>query len=539
MIYRFSSDISSLILPDIFPSPFTSTPAQIVRVASEQLKEQICMLHDDARELSQGKMFGVMVVEKDGELGFLAAFSGTLGGELVREGFVPPIFDYSHPNGYYMGQEDKISAINSQIILLESQPNYVGLKNDLDTIKRNAECEIAAMRTAYQSAKELRAIERDSPTASPQRLGELSAESQRQKGDLKRLHRFWQAQIEQAQAKLSSLDANINALKKERKERSATLHKWLFDNFMVLNGKGESCSLSDIFATTSLKVPPSGAGECAAPKLLHYAYANNLRPVAMGEFWWGASPKGVVRHDGNFYEACRGKCVPILGYMLDGISVEGAATIALEQEVHIDVLYEDANILVVDKPSGLLTVPGRGSSPSLYSILSKDRPSVMVVHRLDMDTSGLVVLAKDMDSYRHLQRQFAQREVSKLYTALLSGVVSPSQGVVSLPLIPDILDRPRQKVDYQKGKPATTHYKVVGESVVGSVPTTRILFTPITGRTHQLRLHSAHADGLGAPIVGDRLYGSLSDRLCLHATQLSFVHPATGEELSFCSPVPF
>ncbi len=527
-------------IPELLNSPFSSSVPMVVEEASEALSAEIEGMQSDAEELARGKMFGVLVVELEGgELGYLSAFSGTLGGELVREGFVPPIFDYTDPKGYYMSHEDSISQINEKIKSIECSSDYTRLLEELNEIEAQAQSEIEAKRTEYQEAKALRAQERDSAEFSMERMGELSRQSQQQKGDLKRLLKYWQERVDMVRVKLSEHSNEIQALKAERKVRSAILHRWLFDNFLVLNGMGQRRSLTDIFSPTPLKTPPSGAGECAAPKLLHFALERGLRPVAIGEFWWGASPKGVVRHSGHFYEACRGKCGPILGYMLEGIEVQGATSIELSERVEVPVIYEDSELMVVDKPSGLLTVPGRGSSPSLLSILSEGREELMVVHRLDMDTSGLVVLAKNLDSYRHLQREFMSREVSKLYTAILDGKIEEKQGTISLPLIADILDRPRQMVDYHRGKPSTTHYRVVEEFEMEGRVVSRLLFTPVTGRTHQLRVHSAHCEGLSTPIVGDRLYGTISSRLFLHATELKFTHPLSGKRLEFISPAPF
>ncbi len=523
-------------LPELLNTPFSSSVPMVINHVSQELRARIAQLGKYQEELALGKMFGVMVIEDQcGRVGYISAFSGTLGAELNVDGFVPPIFDYSDPSGYYMEEEGKISAINKKIEDIENSSEYLKFTENLDSVLKQAEMEIEASRREYKEAKRLRALERDSAEFSIQRMGVLSALSQRQKGDLKRLINLWNIEIESARSQLSHLRGVIEELKVERRLRSTTLHSWLFANFRVLNGRGQSKSLQEIFVDTALKTPPSGSGECAAPKLLNFALRYGLRPIAIGEFWWGASPKGIVRHDGHFYEACRGKCVPILGYMLDGVEVEGVPLVELSNSVEVPVIYEDDYILVANKPSGLLTVPGRGSSPSLLSILKQRNPSLMVVHRLDMDTSGVIVLAKDLESYKSLQRGFLGRTTSKVYTAILDGELEDDCGEITLPIIADILDRPRQMVDYQLGKPSLTRFRVI-ERVDGK---TRVHFFPITGRTHQLRLHSAHSAGLATPIVGDRLYGRVSDRLYLHATTLSFNHPHSGDRVEFTAVPPF
>lgn len=334
--------------------------------------------------------------------------------------------------------------------------------------------------------------------------------------------------------------AQKDRLRQQRKALSEELQLWLFHQYNMLNALGQCKDLVEIWRDyhTSPKIqqrfplPPGGTGDCCAPKLLQYAYQNRLRPVQIAEFWYGESPRGEVRHHGQFYPACRGKCKPVLAHMLKGLDVDDSSHYRdLTQELRM--LYEDASIVVVSKPSGLLSVCGKTDAPSVESILAERYGQVFMPHRLDMDTSGLMVVALTMEAYHSLQQQFLDRSVQKTYVALLDAASTPlssMRGTLSLPLRPDPLDRPRQVVDYEHGKPAVTDYEVTGQNEDGQL---RVLLTPHTGRTHQLRMHCAHPDGLGRPIVGDNLYGQRARRLCLHAQELRFRHPVTGRQMCF------
>ena len=335
---------------------------------------------------------------------------------------------------------------------------------------------------------------------------------------------------------LAEHDQQMEDAKALRRTLSDELQRWLFSHFVMLNAKGEQRNLLTIFAQTSQGVPPAGAGECCAPKLLQYAYLHRLKPVCIVEFWWGASPKTSVRHHGQFYPACRGKCLPILSFMLQGLKVDAEQSVE-EQQSQLHVVYEDDALIVVDKPAGILSVPGRSLRPSVYSILRSQMPSsveLFSVHRLDMATSGLLILAKNSLVYHHLQRQFRTHHIQKEYIAILEGLLSLRKGVVTLPLRLDPFDRPRQVVDWEHGKKAVTSYRVLG---VRQGKTWVALF-PETGRTHQLRMHCAHAEGLNCPILGDPLYGHHANRLYLHATSITFVHPISGRLLTLHAQPP-
>ena len=332
-------------------------------------------------------------------------------------------------------------------------------------------------------------------------------------------------------------EAEISAMPAgpERAAASAELQAWLFEQYRVSNARGETLSIREVFARRGL-VPPGGTGDCAAPKLLQYAYDHKLTPIAMGEFWYGASPASEVREQGRFYPSCTGKCGPLLSFMLEGLEVEPNP---LDREFTTDaeprILYEDADILVAVKPAGMLSVPGRTRAISLLEWLRARYGEVHSCHRLDMDTSGVMVFARSLPAKAELERQFAGREVVKTYRARLVASDRPfghaRKGTIALPLSLDYYDRPRQIVDREHGKLAVTEYEVLEQLPDGQID---VRFVPKTGRSHQIRVSAAHADGLGRPIKGDRLYGSPDGgRLFLHAESLSFRHPVTGIKMTF------
>ena len=332
----------------------------------------------------------------------------------------------------------------------------------------------------------------------------------------------------------------IEALKEERKQRSFALQQWIFEQFRLRNARGEEQDIYSIFTQTAHRNPPAGTGECAAPKLLQYAYLNNLQPLAMAEFWWGDSPKGEIRRHGHYYPACRHKCEPILNFMLQGLQVEPNPLLTSNPDAtQLETVYEDDYLLVVNKPAGMLSVPGKTGQASVLTLLQERYPDAtgpILVHRLDMATSGLLLAAKDKDTHALLQKQFEGRTVKKRYIALLEGIPQAEpKGFIRLPLRPDFDNRPLQMVCYEYGKPAVTRYEIMDTEN----DRTRMAFYPETGRTHQLRVHAAHPEGLNCPIVGDPLYGQPADRLYLHAERLEFRHPVTGQRLQIQKEAPF
>lgn len=327
------------------------------------------------------------------------------------------------------------------------------------------------------------------------------------------------------------------------KQMSQELQLWLFHQYRMLNAKGETKDLVDIWQDyhcsprirNRYPLPPGGTGDCCAPKLLQYAFSHGLKPICMAEFWWGPSPKSEIRHHGQFYPACRGKCKPVLTWMLQGLNVDPNPEEDGFSHLQIETVYEDEALAVINKPSGLLSVPGRTEDYSVATIVRERWPGAIPVHRLDMGTSGLMVIAKTKEAYVSLQEQFVKRTVKKRYIALVEGIAKEPKGRITLPLIFDPMNRPRQMVDYQRGKSAVTEYEVLDARDGRSL----LALYPHTGRTHQLRMHCAHPDGLGCPIVGDELYGHKAERLCLHCDQIEFAHPVTGERMSFNLPNPF
>ena len=534
LLHRFKSDISVVEAPGRFNNPFYYSPHALCVMAAGEVRAMLARDNAVAADAARGKMFGVLVVrDGDGELGFLAAFSGLLAGRNSVPGFVPPVFDMQAPDGYFKKEEAEISALNRKIKETESGDAYTAAVATVADVKRAMEQQLAAMREEMSRSKQCRNELRATGTLTADEEAALVRESQFQKAELKRATARWQQQIAECEATVAPFKELVAAMKEERKRRSAALQRWLFEQFKVLNACGCEKSLLDIFAAHSGIVPPGGAGECAAPKLLQYAYLNSLTPIAVAEFWVGASPAGEVRRDGCFYGACKSKCEPILGFMLQGLDVEENALEKGCDISNINIVYEDEHIVVVDKPSGVLSVPGIMGGTSVQQWLRDEylhTNELFVAHRLDMATSGLLVAAKSMELYKELQRQFAGREVKKEYTAILDGVPVDGEGVIDLPLAADYDNRPRQKVDYVAGKPAVTRYRVIDTVERDGRLCAAVCFEPVTGRTHQLRVHAAHKDGLDCPIVGDALYGAAAERLMLHASRITFVHPV-GKEL--------
>lgn len=538
-VHRFQSSVEGIFPPRRFTFPFHYTPHPLCVKAAEEVQEYLRQQTAWAEELQQGKMFGVLVVEDEqGELGYLAAFSGNLAGENQWNFFVPPIYNLLRPGSYFPQEEQQISDINQEIERLQTNAHYLALRHTAQQEQTQANQALseakAFLKAEKQRREHLRQAGVDEATATA-----LIKESQFQKAEYKRLERSWQDRMRQTQAEIDAWETQIEQLRQTRKQRSAALQQWLFEQYQVLNACGERKPLTEIFAPTSQGTPPAGAGECAAPKLLQYAYLHHLRPRCMAEFWWGDSPKQEIRQHGNYYPACKGKCEPILGHMLQGLAVDPNPLWAdTAEEKPLAILWEDAWLLVVNKPAGMLSVPGKGDVDSMAARLRRRYPDAegpMVVHRLDMATSGLLLVAKRKTIHQQLQAQFHHRTIRKRYIALLEGIVPTDKDTISLPLAPNPLDRPRQQVNAVHGKPALTHYEVLGRTA----DHTRIAFYPQTGRTHQLRIHAAHPAGLGCPIIGDTLYGHPADRLYLHAESLTFTHPITHERITVVCPSPF
>ncbi|MFK2770536.1 pseudouridine synthase [Bacteroides fragilis] len=531
MFHSFQTSIAGIELPRLFTYPFHYTPHPLCVMAAGEVQAYINKQTRWKEELDKGKMFGVLIVRtSNGQTGYLAAFSGNLCGSNSHSFFVPPVYDLLKPDGFFKIEEEQISAINHQIGQLQNCDRYLELQQKMERETASSQQALSEARKVLKAAKERREQRRlHRPNENEQAA--MIRESQYQKAEFKRLERYWKEQISEIKTELESFSSQIEALKAERRNRSAALQQKLFQQFNFLNANGETKNLCAIFEETVQKTPPAGAGECAAPKLLQYAYLSGLSPIAMAEFWWGESPKTEIRHHGYYYPSCRGKCEPILRHMLQGLNVEPAPSerYSLSQNMP-EILFEDQWLLVLHKPEGVLSVPGKSEEQSIYSLLRARYPEAtgpLVVHRLDMATSGLLLAAKTQEVHRHLQAQFENRSIKKRYIALLDGILPEEEGVIDLPICPDYLDRPRQMVNEELGKTAITRYRVMDRKN----GQTRIAFFPLTGRTHQLRVHAAHPLGLNCPIVGDELYGRKAERLYLHAEYLEFIHPVSGQRM--------
>lgn len=542
MLHRFTTSITDIPLPERFTYPFCYTPHPLCILAAKEVQSYLTRQTAWKDELRQGKMFGVLIVQTEhGETGYLAAFSGILAGKNLHPFFVPPVYNLLQPQGFFKIEEENISSINRNIRQLENDKAYAALSAELARTIQSAENILATAKAQLKEAKTAREQRRKEKELNAQEEAELIRESQFQKAEYKRLERSWKARITTLQTQTEDWERRISALKSERKTRSAALQQKLFEQFGMLNYRGEVKNLCEIFGQTVHKTPPAGAGECAAPKLLQQAYLHGWKPIAMAEFWWGDSPKTEIRHHGHYYPACKGKCEPILQHMLQGLQVEENPMLKRMQvpSKNLEIVYEDPWLSVINKPAGILSVPGKEDAVSVYSLMREQYPEAdgpLTVHRLDMATSGLMLIAKTKRVHQNLQAQFKNRLVRKRYVALLEGIVPKDKGTVDLPLCLNPLDRPRQMVHTEHGKPAITDYQVL-ERLDGK--RTRIAFYPRTGRPHQLRIHAAHPLGLHCPIIGDELYGEKADRLYLHAEYLEFTHPITGETVRITKEAEF
>lgn len=521
--------------PERMNNPFDYIPHPLCQRAAEEVCAVLGKHPEWSDEIAEGKMFGVLIVRnREGEIGYLAAFSGNLAGKNIHKGFVPPVYDMLQPDDYFRQGEAEISAINLKIEKLEHSEEFADKKQRLAECRLRGEEAVSQAKLTLKELKEARNAER-AATTNPDKLELLTRESQFQKAEFVRLKKQWREEIELCRQEVEAYQKNIDSLCAERKSRSEALQRWLFKQFVMRNAKGEQRDLCDIFASTPQRVPPAGAGECAAPKLLQYAYLNDLQPIAMAEFWQGCSPRGEVRHHGSFYPSCQGKCGPILGFMLQGLEIEERV---MAETVEPTLIYEDESLAVVVKPEGMLSVEGRNEKWSVERWARgrfADAERVMIVHRLDMATSGLLIIAKSLDVYRALQADFNACRVEKRYVALLNGVLVNKSGCIELPLAADYEHRPCQKVDFDNGKRSVTEYQILEQRENHTL----VEFRPLTGRTHQLRVHAAHPEGLAAPIVGDALYGARSSRLCLHAAYLAFTHPVSGKRVELKSRCDF
>lgn len=523
--------------------------------ACREVQEMLARREDWQEEIARGKMFGVLIVENvktDTDVpkwGYLAAYSGQIGGRSDWEDFVPAVFDYLQPDGYFKTHEAEISRINQSISHLEKDERMKEARTLIRQLQEERKRTIAAYQEKMKEAKAKRDSRREAGNLSEAEEAEMIRESQFMKAELRRLKKSLSEKTA-LETEFEDYQENILRLKQLRKQLSDALQQWLFSQFRMLNQEGECKDLLEIFRDEALKeypqaaiatsriaalkmVPPAGSGECCEPKLLQYAYQHGYKPLQMAMFWWGESPKEEIRHHLQFYPACNGKCKPILHWMLPASTFEPEA-INLSIYDKVETLYEDREIAVIHKPEGLLSVPGKDAAqPSVYALMRRKYPEAtgpLIVHRLDMATSGVLLIAKTEFAYHRLQQAFLNHQIQKKYVAIISGRDIPEKGTISLPLQPDYLNRPRQIVNHEQGKEAITEYEIL-ERIDGSH--LRIALYPKTGRTHQLRVHCAHQEGLNAPILGDPLYGNeKAARLHLHAEEITFEHPLTGKKIT-------
>ena len=534
MIDKFhlmGSQAGAMMLPQRFTCPFCYEPHPLAVTAVEQLRRYVSSRDDWADELAAGKMLGVLVARNpEGQLGFLAAFSGNLAGSVHHDWFVPPVYDLLDPQGEFKRGEAEITAINHEVERMERSPELAALRERVDDAGRCKDADLEAFKALMARHKQERDQLRKTGGLTAEEQEALLNQSRHEKAELRRIRTRHEVAIQAIQEDITAHERRIVELRSRRKAMSEALQERIFRLFVVTNARGERRDLVDVFKPLGV-LPPAGAGECCAPRLLNYAFNHCLKPVCMAEFWWGASPVGQVRHHGHFYPACRSKCKPILDFMLQGLDVEENPLDQPLEEQSLDVVYDDQWLTVLNKPSGMLTVPGKQLEDSLLTRFRSAHPESVgpiIVHRLDQETSGLVIMTKNKATHKDLQQQFERHSVKKCYVALLDGVVPRDEGVIDLPLRPDVDDRPRQRVDNAYGKPAVTRYSVLERS--GG--RTRVLLEPLTGRTHQLRVHCSHPSGLNCPIVGDRLYGTAARRLMLHAQSITFIHPAHGSTIT-------
>lgn len=526
-----------------FEYPHFYTPTLLAQDAARNLQDRLNRHFPELTKVPKGQMFGVLVVKTAGErLGYLSAYSGELQRDLETMAFVPPVFQL--PKGANFPEMAAINAIGEEISALENSDDFIRDRAETNRITKETEENIRSAKQAAKKAKVDRRLLREKAVhLAEQERQELFEKLDRQsamaKIDLKRFIASQHLRLEKARAAVAQHDEKVQRLKALRKAKSAELQEAIFKSFVFQNSAGELKDAKTVFTDFGVETPPAGAGECAAPKLFQYAFQHNMTPVALAEFWWGASPRSAIREHGRFYPACRRKCEPILSFMLRGIPVKPNPLLENSgAEEELEILYEDAYLVVVNKPAGLLSVPGKHITDSVQTRIQQIYPKAtgpLIVHRLDQDTSGIMVVALSKATHKLLQEQFLDRTIHKTYIAILEKAIEPTSGVIDIPLVLDIDHRPMQMAHHKHGKPAKTIYTVLEKDE----NRTLIQLNPVTGRSHQLRVHCAHQSGLHAPILGDNLYGSRSERLYLHAAQITFTHPITTAEVKMKTDSPF
>jgi tRNA pseudouridine32 synthase/23S rRNA pseudouridine746 synthase len=478
------------------------------------------------------------VQNKRNEIGYLAAFSGKLADKSLPDKFVPPVFNMRTEGSFYIKGEAEIDDINHQLTSLKKEKRYLTLKKTVKKLNKSIAEDLKLQRKKMKIYRSERKIRKKNAVSIlheddfKKLIKKLEQESYNDQFFYKELQEYYVIKTQKVSNTLGYYEHKIRDLKKERKEKSKYLQQTLFSKYAFVNQQKEFKNLVDIFDNPDIR-PPAGSGECSAPKLLQYAFTNDLKPIAMAEFWWGISPDSAIRKHKNYYPACQSRCKPILTHMLKGVSMEDNLLLEnVAEKKELPIIYEDDVLLVVDKPTEFLSVPGKEIKDAVFTRIKEKYPTAtgpLIVHRLDMSTSGILVLTKTKEANAFLQSQFINRTIKKRYVALLDGVLNDKRGKVALPLRVDLDDRPKQLVDFKHGKTAET----IWETIHTEQGKTRVYFYPISGRTHQLRVHAAHKNGLNTPIIGDDLYGKKANRLHLHAEFIEFLHPTTKEKISF------
>ncbi|MCD9496982.1 RluA family pseudouridine synthase [Photobacterium carnosum] len=540
---RFIAAIDTLPLPERFTFPFCYTPHPLCVLAAQELQQHIATQHhwqhnfglgnDDAI----GHMFGVLLVQnQQGEIGYLSAFSEKIANQTHLPHFVPPVFDDRNIDPAIKAQQALIDEVTTKITAIESKPSYIQLQHQYQVAQDHAELASESFRLQMIEQRKQRKLQRVTAEKSnnsefmTQEFHRLARESAFDKHQQKAIRQQWTQTLSEISDKLQADTATLTLLKAEYETLTALLQQHRYAQYQFLNQDGKTKDLNALFRD---QTPPQGAGDCAAVKLLQYAFKQHLTPLAMAKFWWGASPAAQIRKHKYFYEACKNKCEPILQHMLAGLDIDANPLLQNPAEgKELEIVYQDDAMVVINKPAEFLSVPGKTITDSVYSRMQTMFPnsnSPLIVHRLDMATSGLIVIALTKDAHKALQQQFINRTAEKRYVALLDGIAEQDHGEINLPMRVDLDDRPRQLVCYEYGKPALTKWQVL-ERKDGK---TKVYYYPKTGRTHQLRIHSAHKNGMNMPIVGDDLYGQKANRLHLHAQYLGLTHPVTGEPMIF------
>ncbi|OUR61067.1 RNA pseudouridine synthase [Colwellia sp. 39_35_sub15_T18] len=565
----FKQSIADYDLPKRFTFPFCYEPHPLCLLAAHELQQQLQQQLSHHQKLSAefaqtGKMFGVLLVATEqGDIGYLAAFSGKLFADtpadtLVNKNsinFVPAVVDIEAQTDFFNAESKIINQLNSELEKLLLNPQLVEYQQALTIMFNHQDEQLALHQSQMSLNRQVRKVKRVQAKASLSDdelaacFQQLAKESVFDKNQLRDLKQYWRDLIAQEQQKLTVLTDEINAIKNKRKKLSTRLQKKLFKEYRLLNSAGVEKDVMALFQQAPYPIPPAGTGDCAAPKLLQYAFRHKLKPLAMAEFWWGPAPKSEIRQHKKFYGACSGKCQPILKHMLEGITLDDNPLLVNPALGKIlEIVYQDNDMVVVNKPSEFLSVPGKSIEDSVYLRIKQQFPQAtgsLIVHRLDMSTSGLMVLALTKRAQKNLQQQFINRTIKKRYEAILEGDIKEilkleaEQGEINLPLRGDLEDRPRQLVCFEHGKHAKTQWQVI-DIIDGK---TKLYLQPVTGRTHQLRMHCAHPQGLNMPILGDDLYGhncvdshssdNNTQRLYLHAQRLTLHHPVTKNIMTF------